>query len=340
MDDFRAVGAPSWSSTVLSEYLTSFNGKTGVWGIPQGSDASGLLANLYLFTLDEEIKRRGFRHYRYSDDTYIFGEDWIALREMLLEATKMLRYRHLTLAGAKTRIYRSVEIPEVFENDQKDAISYGLRSLDVERIEDLHELFDATTSAERLKDRDLKYCLSQLGLIYDDYAAAWVIANIDNAPHVTREALIYLGKFPWLGEYVGKSVLDLLVNSKLSMYPYAEHHLLIYMINHDVRSRDGLTAAWNLLLDKNKAGFVREFAARYIGLASPPGGALRLKQQFHLEADDRVRRALLVACYESGQCADNWLAELLDSSPILRRTVAYLMSKPAIIPRPVVERPF
>jgi hypothetical protein len=338
--DIEALAAPSWATEVLGTFLSSFNEKPGIWGIPQGSDASGLLANLYLVELDLEIVRRGFRHFRYSDDVYIFGEDWIALREILLEATKILRYRHLTLAGAKTKIYPSREIDKVFEDGEKDAIGYGVRNLTVESIEDLHNLFDRTTDQETLNERDLKFCLTKLGDIYDAHAAAWVVANLDNLPHITREALNYLGKFPWIVEHTGKAVVESLVNSKLMMYPYAEQHLLVWMINNEAYRRDALGAAWTLLLDKNKASFVREFAARYIGLASRRGNALRLKPEFHREAQAGVRRALLIACYESGQCTDRWLDEVWQSSPGLRRTVEYLKAKPQEIPRPIVDRSF
>ncbi|MEU5879458.1 RNA-directed DNA polymerase [Spirillospora sp. NPDC047279] len=338
MEDVEALGVPSWSTSTLRKCLSSFNSKTGVWGIPQGSDASGLLANLYLFPLDNEISRRGFRHYRYSDDIYIFGEDWVALREMLLEANRILRYRHLTLSGAKTTIYRSREIGDVFEDDEKDAIGYGVRNLDVGSIEDLHALFDRTTGRYPINGRDLRYCLTKLAAVYDDYAAAWLLANLGDLPHIARESLIYLGNLPWLSPYITKAVVDLLVNSKLVMYPYAEQHLLIYMINHEAFSKDGLKAAWELLLDKNKAGFVREFAARYIGVASQPGSALRLKQEFQLEKDQGVRRALLIACYESGQCTERWLNEVWKSVPDLRLTAKYLLANPSQIPRPVTER--
>lgn len=340
MGDIEALDAPLWATEVLGRFLTSFNEKPGIWGIPQGSDASGLLANLYLVELDLEIARRGFRHFRYSDDIYIFGEDWLALREMLLEATKILRYRHLTLAGVKTKIYPSSEIGNVIEDEEKDAIGYGVRNLTVEKIEDLHELFDRTTDRKELNERDLKFCLTKLGDIYDAHAAAWVVANLDNLPHLTREALNYLGRFPWVVDHTGKAVLECLINSKLMMYPYAEQHLLVWMINNESYRKDALGAAWELFLNKNKASFVREFAARYIGLASKRGNALRLKPEFHREVQDGVRRALLIACYESGQCTDRWLDEIWHSTPSLRRTVEYLKTRPEKIPRPVVDRSF
>jgi hypothetical protein len=338
IEDFKALDVPNWSGEVLDGFLRAFNGLSNAWGIPQGSDASGMLANLYLIPLDVEIKRRGFRHYRYSDDVYIFGEDWISLREVILEANKILRHRHLNLSGSKTKIIGHRDVAAQFEDTEKDAISYGVSAGKPESIQELYNFFDTISAKDPVSSRDLKYSLTQLGSVLDDYAAAWLIANMGEIPHIAREALVYLSKLPWLASHTSNAVVELITNSKLIIYPYAEQHLLIYMINNKVLSPRGLEAAWNLLLDKNKESFVREFAARYLGLYSPPGSASRLKQEFQQESNPRVRRALLVACYESGQCSERWLHVISKSDPDLYLTAQYLSSRPIRLPLPIVEK--
>ncbi|WP_442815858.1 reverse transcriptase domain-containing protein [Streptomyces sp. NBC_01768] len=58
-----ATGQVEWVNK-LRIYLDSFQSFHSAWGIPQGSDASGILANLYLLPVDELLRRRGVRSLR------------------------------------------------------------------------------------------------------------------------------------------------------------------------------------------------------------------------------------------------------------------------------------
>ncbi|MET8864039.1 RNA-directed DNA polymerase [Nonomuraea sp. NPDC004580] len=336
--DLMGLAIPSWSQDTLENFLRAFNGLSHAWGIPQGSDASGLLANLYLMPLDLEIARLGHRHFRYSDDIYIFGDDWITLREVLLKANRLLRYRHLNLSGPKTKIMAGREIQAHFEDKEKDAISYGIDIAAPWAPDALRSFFDRISKEDPPNPRDLRFAFTQLLRIEDARAVDWLLANMGEIPHVAREALLYLSHFHMRRPELGDAVVDLLTNSKLTIYPYAEQHLLIYMIRNRVQGKRAIDAAWRLLLDKNKESFVREFAARYLGLNSSSGEAAGLRQEFQSEAHPRVRRAMLIACYESRQCSESWLRVVSNSDPTIRFTADYLRSNPGEIPFPVVKR--
>ncbi|MEU7860291.1 hypothetical protein [Nonomuraea sp. NPDC049141] len=271
---------------------------------------------------------------------YIFADDWLRLREIIVEANKLLRYRHLNLAGNKTKIISSHDVPDEFEDSEKDAISYGISVADGDAEDELRAFFDKVVTQEPVRARDLKFSLGKFKIIEDDYAVKWLLANMGEVPHLAREALAYLSLFHKENPAIGVAVVDLLTNSKLFLYPYAEQHLLIYMIQNAVQSKRGIKAAWDLLLDRNKESFVREFAARYLGLYGFKGGASRLKQEFQQEQNHRVRRALLVACYEGGQCSDQWLSVVADSDPELRLSVEYLKQRPEKVPVPATGREY
>ncbi|MET8339776.1 RNA-directed DNA polymerase [Streptosporangium canum] len=341
LDDLAALDIPKWSLQTLRSFLHSFNGLSHAWGIPQGSDASGLLANLYLVPLDALLARLGYRHLRYSDDVYIFGESWISLREVLLNANRLLRYRHLNIAGSKTKIISGTDIKDHFEDREKDAINYGVDTGAEWAPGELRKFFDRisfgrTDQDDPISPRDLRFSLTQLRRLGDPYAVEWLLENLGEIPHVAREALIYLSGFH--SRSLSKAVVDLLVDSKTTIYPYAEQHLLIYMIRNGVRNKRAISAAWDLLLNKNKDSFVREFAARYLGLNAPAGEASALRQEFQGETNKRVRRAMLLACYEARQCPDPWLTVISKSDPAIRMTADYLRNHPAEIPFPMVER--
>lgn len=120
VDDLKQLGVADWILSALDAFLRAFNGLSSAWGIPQGSDMSGMLANLYLATLDAEIRRSDCQHFRYSDDIYIFGSDWTALRQVLIRANRTLRHRHLNLAASKTDIFESCDVLSRLEDREKD----------------------------------------------------------------------------------------------------------------------------------------------------------------------------------------------------------------------------
>jgi hypothetical protein len=339
IDDLRRLGAPAWVLEPLGAFLAAFNGLSSAWGIPQGSDMSGVLANIYLASFDSEIRRSGLRHFRYSDDTYIFGSDWSVLRGVLVDANRVLRHRHLNLAAAKTKILEGEDIMKHLEDKEKDAINYGVDA-DLPGVDRLvRDLFERATSIDPPNSRDVKFCLTKLARLKDDHAVDWLLSNLTLVPHLAREVLVYLDRFIDGRPEVKHKAVDFLQGKEVARYPYAQQHLLIFLMRNDVGYKRATDAAWTILLDRNAEVFVREMAARYLGLHAPPGESGRLKQEYQTESSSRVKRALLVACYESRQCSQKWLATVAVSDPALRVTAEYLQRNPIHIPRPAIERP-
>ncbi|WP_435055931.1 reverse transcriptase domain-containing protein [Micromonospora aurantiaca (nom. illeg.)] len=334
IDDLVSLHSPTWASATLRGFLSAFNNLNNVSGIPQGPDSSGLLANLYLRPVDLQLKDLGFTHYRYSDDILIFGQNWLELRDAILRINRTLRGRRLILSSGKTRIIDSHSVPAEFEDIEKDAITYGVRVGLPGAVGELRDFFNRTVSKEPVSPRNLRYSLTQLKRVQDDHAVGWLLSNVGEIPHLTREALSYLSHFHASRAEIANVVADSLANSKLAFYPYAQQHLLIYLIHHGVASPAAIDAAWKLLVDRNIASFVREFAARFLGRHSRLGDGARLRQEFDQEPDMRVRRALLVACYESRHCSNHFLTSIESSAPKLRITARYLKTNPSQIPLP------
>ncbi|MFG1799507.1 RNA-directed DNA polymerase [Micromonospora carbonacea] len=336
IDDLSSLPAPKWSVDVLDGFLQAFNDLNNVSGIPQGPDASGLLANLYLRPLDLELRSLGLPHYRYSDDIMIFGPDWVSLRDAILRMTRLLRGRRLSLSAGKTDIIPGSAVPARLEDKEKDAITYGIERSIPGSLADLKRFFDRiTSSAGPPSSRNLKFSFTQLRLAESCHAVPWLLNNLGEVPHLAREALTYLSCCHAKRPKIAAVVAESLANSKLVLYPYAQQHILIYMIHHQVTGPIAREAAWQLLLDRNTESFVREFAARYIGLNPTPGDGVRLRHEFSIEDNPRVRRALLVACFESGRAPDRFLAGVSKMSSQLRPTADYLLTAPKEIPLPI-----
>ncbi|MEW2358270.1 RNA-directed DNA polymerase [Spirillospora sp. NPDC029432] len=340
IEDLNNISAPVWAISTIRNFLVAFNGLGNAWGIPQSYEASGILANLYLLPVDQELGASGLQHLRYSDDVYIFGEDWVSLREQLLSINRLLRDRHLTLSNPKTKVVQGDAIVDEFEDADKDAINYFLLIGVPSAIKEVEDLFDRTIQESPIRTRDLKFCLTQLKYIGDDHAVDWLLKNLDEIPHVAREALSYLGRFQPLKPNIGKAIVSLLEDRGLTLYPYAQQHLLIYMISHRIVSQGAENVVWRLLTNRNVDSFVREFAARYVGLFATREKARRLRQLFQTETNTRVRRALLVACYESDQYTDSWLDIIATSDTSLYHTAKYLRTHPNSIPIPATGRQY
>ncbi|MGC4847685.1 hypothetical protein ACLQ3F_10625 [Micromonospora sp. DT15] len=267
----------------------------------------------------------------------LFGEDWMSLRQIILEIGRTLRGRRLVLAGSKTAIISSSDIANELSDVRKNAINYGIATGRSETRAELRGFFDDAVLSGVVDKRDFTYSLTKLGSLRDDYAVSWVLENIGSVPHASREALSYLGIFHEKFHY-GARVADFISNSKLSFYPFAQQHVLLYLIRNQVVDESALKAAWQLLIDRNTAGFVREFAARYLGLFGGSTYGIWLRSQFKDERDPKVRRALLVACYEAGNSEQEMLNLVSRSSPELRLIADFLKTSPGRLPVPTTGR--
>lgn len=236
-------------------------------------------------------------------------------------------------------MYPSEKVLSLLEDKEKDAIKYGVRVSADWAPDRLHELFYRATADSWPNVRDIKFCMTNLAALKDDYAVPWLLANLTQVPHIAREVLVYLDLFVASQPSIRRSVCDVLLSEEVRQYPSAQQHILAFMIHNDARTRRVSDEVWRILLDRNGETFVREMAARYLGLFGHPGEVGQLKQQYQLEADHRMRRALLVACYESNQCSKAWLETILTSDDPLRLTAKYLQENPFCIPCPVMERP-
>ncbi|MGI5212922.1 RNA-directed DNA polymerase [Plantactinospora sp. CA-290183] len=338
LQELEKLSPPKWALDSLRIFLQAFNALNNVWGIPQGFDVTGILANLYLLPVDLALKQEGFKHFRYSDDMLIFGEDWLSLRKALLHLTSILRSRRLVLASAKTHVIPTGGILDELSDADKNAINYGIATGKAEVTDDIRRFFEGAVGGEFVDKRNFTYSLTKLASMKDNYAVEWTLENIGTVPHASREALAYLGAFHKAEAKYERLVADFLLNSKLSQYPFAQQNVLLYLIKHGVREPVARESAWQLIKDRNTQSFVREFAARYLGLRGEPTDSILLKKQFREERDIKVRRALLVACYEAKNCEPEMLDLISKSVPELRITADYLRTNPTSIPIPIAER--
>ncbi|MFZ0158596.1 MAG: RNA-directed DNA polymerase [Kineosporiaceae bacterium] len=332
-DDLGGVNVPEWARISTLRFLKAFSQRSEAWGLPQGSDASGVLANLYLLPVDHLISKLGLAHLRYSDDLMVLGRSWPQLRGALIDVNRQLRSRHLSTSSGKTKIIEPGDILRELEDTEKDAIRYGIEISSPGSAERLRDLFDRAVSSLPVNGRDLRFALNQMCITGDGHAIPWLMSHLDKVPHMIRDVLKYFECMTETGRDMSTFLAECIGKRSLRLYPYAERHIVSSLI------RLGSTATakshcWDIVHDRNEEELLREFCARLVGQRLAPGEGANLRRLFENEPSVDVRRALLVAMYEGAAASDRWLTAVGGSSPELRLVCEYLLSHPQEIPDP------
>ncbi|MFF5049055.1 RNA-directed DNA polymerase [[Kitasatospora] papulosa] len=332
--DLQTLNANPRVLGLLDKYLQMFQSSSHAWGIPQGPDSSGILANMYLLPVDEFVYRSKVNYLRYSDDMMIFDTDWTALRSILLEINSILRSRRLSMSAAKTDIFDNSESVTQLENLEKDAINYGLKIGEMGADDRLYKLFTQAISGNQ-KDRDVKFALYRMGVwLSDDRAIPWVMKNLIESHHLAGNLLDYLECFPSRRIAIGRVLASTLSLVAGKDYDYLEQRVLQSAARQEIRSRKIRDHSWQILQNKNKSNLPREFAARYLGRFSSPADGQLLRRQYEDESNPSVRRALLVAMYEARSVSNGLLERLAGSESELAWVCRYLLKNPKIpLPR-------
>jgi len=84
VSDVSATKAPKTALDQLSVCLNKWAQVSGR-GIPQGHTPSGILAKLYLNSIDENLKNMGYTHLRYVDDIRVFCGSEVEAKQLLVE---------------------------------------------------------------------------------------------------------------------------------------------------------------------------------------------------------------------------------------------------------------
>ncbi|MEV0408519.1 RNA-directed DNA polymerase [Actinoallomurus sp. NPDC050550] len=321
----------------LHDFLHTFQEMNHVWGLPQGCDASGILANLYLLPVDRIITRSALQHMRYSDDIFIFGPDREILRHCLLEVNRAMRGRRLSMSGHKTEIFDAKDVPQVFDDMEKDAIRYNANIGSDSAPAEVRKYFDQATEGVDINERDARFSLNLLKKLDDPYAIDWIVRNFEHVPQMAQDLVNYLEHFAGYPDKVRRFCTEAISKRVFKGYPYAELHILGFMMRQDMHSLQAYEAAWGMLRDRNEETFLREYAARYVGRNARPGDGALLRQEFRRDPSFALRRALLVAIYETRQDDASWFGRAAQAVPDLRWVCRYLESEPEV-PLPPARR--
>lgn len=93
---------------LLSKWSQTDNIKN--FSLPQGPDASRILADIYLYPVDKKMRaNRKIIYFRYMDDVRLFAKNKHDLKLALIDLVKELRELKLNLNAKKTKIYETTD---------------------------------------------------------------------------------------------------------------------------------------------------------------------------------------------------------------------------------------
>lgn len=99
-------------SKCLSTWATHRENATMGRGIPQGSNASDYLANLFLYELDCALIRAGYHYVRYADDIRILGIEKSEVQKGLILFDRELKNVGLVAQVSKTSVHEIMDIEQ------------------------------------------------------------------------------------------------------------------------------------------------------------------------------------------------------------------------------------
>lgn len=185
-----------WTNTKLN--------KVKDFGLPQGPRASSILADIYLYPVDREMRENKIIFFRYMDDMRIFTKTKAHLKIALKHLVRSLRELKLNLNAKKTDIYDtkdSESLKRVFdpERSRLDLIDKAFKSKKKEQIilavPLLYELFSIAKDVRNpFKERHIKFFIShsidlmKFGLLPKKVAgklSTYFISLFEDKPHLT-----------------------------------------------------------------------------------------------------------------------------------------------------------
>lgn len=316
-----ALGVGHMHSKALKDLIAHWAGAYS-YGIPVGSAASRLIAEVTISDIDQLLLSEGTKYVRYSDDFRIFcSSEAEAYKYLTLIARSLFENHGLTLQQNKTKIVSIDTFRHIYlrENDKRelDTLSerfYALLSdigiedsyqeIDYDALEPEHqqaidELNLASILEEQLGEEELdislvKFLLRRLGQLGSIEPIELIFDNFSKFVPVIRETIEYLLKLDSLGAQkigLGKQLISIYEDesSSASCLEYSRMYMLRpFAIDGEWNSEDQYVKLFNEALD--------EFSKRELLLAmgrSKQHFWFRSRKQYLQEMSPWIRRAFI-----------------------------------------------
>ena len=157
------LGARESDLRDLQTVLESWQGDWGVRGVPIGPEASGLLGNAMLMSVDQGLRDRGVRFSRYSDDYWIELTSAVSFGNVVETVSEELDRLGLALNPDKVRELAGEDVVlEALTDSVLDDLALRLKGGRRSGLNAAIRILEAEVEKEVPKEARVRYCLAVL----------------------------------------------------------------------------------------------------------------------------------------------------------------------------------
>lgn len=222
-------------------------------GLPQNRDASSFLANMYMLPVDREMRRKGYRYYRYMDDIKVVCTSEYEARRALRDLSLCLRSLGLAVNSKKTEIIPAIRSAEVAAC--LDSGTPEIETLDrVWRTRNIHiirrsfpllrELALATIRSGQIDSREARFLFGRLRMLgrctefevpssYFEPITDELVARMVDHPAATDQICGYLALVP-IAQHNLEIIEQQVSCAEYAIYDWKNHRLwhLLTRVGH------------------------------------------------------------------------------------------------------------
>jgi excisionase family DNA binding protein len=298
-------------------------------GLPQGPDASRVLANLYLVPVDEEMAAGEWKCLRFLDDFHVLGR---SRREVIMGVRtleRVLRRLGLGLSAYKSVLLEGEEAIESLRDADLDGVQYWLDvgKPSVAGPQLRRVLRGALQNAGTVNGRHALFSLYRLRVLRDRYMIPTVLRNIEQLGPVASAMTQYL--HPFLGRpRVDAGIVRYLHDRERNTSPFVSAWLLGAYLDRGEELPQGVVPyASAICRNRNQATYHRVVAANVMALGRRPSDLAWLVANAKSEFDPAIVRGYVVALARVSHLNRNVEQVVLGRFPRMATTFTYLRGR-------------
>jgi excisionase family DNA binding protein len=329
LPELSQLGVDGERLAVLREMLRTWSVSPST-GLPQGPNASRVLANFYLAPVDEELATFPGAHYsRFMDDIRIVCATQADAARALLLLDGECRRRGLALSSSKTEILPSSEARKGLEEPELDAVQYlsRLRGHSGREVrKSLSRLFrHSLQRSGAVNKRHARFSLFRLFTIREKRVLNDVLDNLSALGVLGDLVPMYL--LPWMGtEKVDSKVAAFLSDPDRNLSPYFSSWLLAAVLDLGFPDHRYVDYARRVAFDRHQPPYHRSLALSVVGLGGDARDVARIEEIVKREFDPEVVRGALVALARGNRLTQPIISRA-SRLPGMNRTLEYLRGR-------------
>lgn len=300
-------------------------------GLPQGPNASRVLANLYLLPVDRAMLNAGFSYYRYMDDFRVVASTKAEVVDGMRLLEQECRRRGLILSTAKTSLLEGDEALRDGQHPERDEAQYWseMKKLQNERRSLRKILADSLREDGHIDVSGMRFSMWRLARIREYSVLRRILPRLEDLAPVASVVAAYL-RFFVMRDYVVSGVADFLEDEKRANSSFLVTWLLAAMLERPGPAP--LPDRWTRIAerrvkDRNQPAYLRAVAAVVFARGRRPADLAWIKTEVAREYDPVLMRGYAVALYSADSLDKAIGRTLAAKSSVMANTVEYLSGR-------------